>query len=638
MPDLPVLVRLAAGPRRHKTVEDMSNALRDAAMKLSSPVRTEREAGEAILIAARNDAVPALLAVLDFAVRQPPGTLPFSPVARAALLIGAMGAREAVPTLCRVARSGRIAKDDGAFVARALAELLDGRDAFDDDVRNALEALSTSTDIYTRAFAAEAFGALGDQRSRSRVQALAEDKEPWVKDKAHAVLRKLVDASAAAAADSFSFADFAALAQAANDEGGALKPWLDDLDDSRRPVRDNAINELVKAGRPAVPWLLKKLNQPSPRARIGAATALGRLQPPEAAAALLIAASSAGSSNDDRELRPVALRALANCLTGAEEGLAGSILPLARDQDRFTRAAALLCLGRLSDRRGMKAVVAAILEDDPFVVESAAVALSEGVREEDTELVRPLLVALAKRPTPKPAVKEAILIALSRIAIDAPALRVRARHRVRREVFGPTSSTRKAAVVLLERMYDDVDPPPLSVVDDVMSRLQDDHPEVRVCAASFIARHLEPGFSGAPRRLQQALNRGERTVSLLALEALRRHDTEASKDVLEGATKNADDVVAGRARELLENFVPSTAAWAFVPRTLTTTPTTQPGLAEVQRPRRVRVASDGDVVEAKDGPVAPTPIVTTTVVPTRRSEGDGEGPAIGDVVGAARDG
>ena len=619
----------------------MSNALRDAAMKLTSPVRAEREAGEAALIAARTEAVPALLAVLDYAVRQPAGSLAFSPVARAALLIGAMGAREALPTLCRVVKSGRVGADDGAFVARALAELIDGRDAFDDDVREALEALSTSTDLYTRAFAAEAYGALGDQRSKARVQALTEDKEVWVRDKAHAVLRKLADASASASADNFSFADFAALAQAANDEGGALKPWLDDLNDARRPVRDNAINELVKAGRPAVPWLLKKLNQPAARARIGAATALGRLQPPEAAAALLIAASSGGTSLEERELRPVALRALANCLTGTEEGLAASILPLARDEDRFTRAAALLCLGRLSDRRGMKAVVAAILEDDPFVVESAAVALSEGVREEDTELVRPLLVALAKRPAPKAAVKEAILIALSRIAIDAPALRVRARHRVRREVFGTTSSTRKAAVVLLERMYDDLDPPPLTVVDDVLSRLTDDHPEVRVCAASFLSRHLEPGFTGAPARLSAAVARNERTVSLLCLEALRRHDTDAARDALDVATRNSDVVVADRARELLEGFAPQTAAWAFVPKVASSTPVTQPGLAEVQRPRRVRIAGDGEVVEAKDGPSAPattTTVVTTTTVIQTTTRDDDDGPVRGDVVGAARGG
>ncbi len=618
----------------------MPNALRDAAMKLTSPVRTEREAGEATLIAARSEAVPALLAVLDYAVRQPAGSLAYSPVARAALLIGAMGAREALPTLCRVVKSGRVANDDGAFVARALAELIDGRDAFDDDVRDTLEALSTSADMYTRAFAAEAYGALGDQRSKARVQALAEDKDVWVRDKAQAVMRKLADASASASADNFSFADFAALAQAANDEGGALKPWLDDLNDNRRPVRDNAINELVKAGRTSVPWLLKKLNQPAPRARIGAATALGRLQPPEAAAALLIAASSGGSSAEDRELRPVALRALANCLTGAEEGLAASILPLARDDDRFTRAAALLCLGRLSDRRGMKAVVAAILEDDPFVVESAAVALSEGVREEDTELVRPLLVALAKRPAPKAAVKEAILIALSRIAIDAPALRVRARHRVRREVFGTTSSTRKAAVVLLERMYDELDPPPLSIVDDVLSRLGDDHPEVRVCAASFLSRHLEPGFTGAPARLSAAIARNERTVSLLCLEALRRHDTDHSKLALDVATKNTDDVVADRARELLIDFAPKTAAWAFTPRAVSSTPVTQPALAEVQRPRRVRVAGDGDVVEAKDGPSTPVTTTTTimTVVTTTSIGGDDDGPVRGDVVGAAKGG
>ncbi len=614
----------------------MDPSLRTAALRLTSPLRAERDAGEAALIAARQDAIPALAFVLGHVVATPVGGIDHSPVARAALILGALKARDAVPALCKVVRAGRLSGDDGAFVARAFAEILDGRDAFDDDVRATLEALAGSPDMFTRAYAAEAFGALGDQRSKGRVQALVVDKDQWVRDRAQAVLVRLADVTAKSAADGVSLADFAALVDDASRQGGDLKPWLDDLRDERRAVRDAAINELIKAGKVAVPFLLDQVNQPNVRARIGAATALGRLQPPEACGPLLIAATAPASTADERELRPIALRALANCLTGVEEGLAASIFPLAQDADRFTRAAALLCLGRLADRRGMRVVVQAIVEDDPFVVESAAVALSEGVREDDLDLVRPLLVALAKRPAPKPAVKEAILIALSRIAIDDVALRVRARHRVRRDVFGPSASTRKAAIVLLERMYSDEDPPPLSVVDDVLSRVQDDHPEVRVVAASFVSRHLQPGFSGAPGRLSAGLLRHERTVSLLCLEALRRHDSDAARAVIDAATRNSDAVVATRARELLADFKPNVSEWRFssAPPSTTpmpvTTPTTtaapittttattsipttvstlpRPAISDSQRPHRVRRAGDGgDVVEAKDGPLPASP-------------------------------
>lgn len=584
----------------------MDETLRAAAFRLTSPDRAEREAGESVLISARSAAVPALITVLQHAARSAPGALPTSPVARAALLIGALRARDAVPALCAVVCAGRLAGDDGAFVARALAEILDGRDAFDDDIRATLEALSTSPDMYTRAYAAEAFGALADSRSRARAQALAADTAPWVRERAQAVLMRLADADAKSAADAVSLADFAALVDDADRTGGALRPFLDDLADERRAVRDAAVSELVKAGRAAVPALIDRLNQPQARARIGAAIALGRLQPPEAAGPLLIAATTGPQTAEERQLRPIALRALANCLTGMEEGLGPSLMPLAADPDRFTRAAALLCLGRLADRRGMRAVVAAILEDDPFVVESAAVALSEGIREEDGDLVRPLLVALAKRPAPRLAVCEAILVALSRIAIDEPAWRVRARHRVRREIDGGTASMRKAAIVLLERMYGDDDPPPVSVVDELLARLDDEHPEVRVVAAAFLARHLEPGFTGAAARLRVAIERGERTVSLLCLDALVRHRTEAARGVIAGAARSDDDAVATRARALLEAWPASVPEWHFArragPGTAAAPSTTpRPSMTPSQRPTRVRVADDNaDVVEARD--------------------------------------
>jgi HEAT repeat protein len=593
-----------------------------AARQLQSPVKTDRDAGEATLLSARDASIPALVSVLD-----KPGE---GSIARVALLVSALKAREALPAIYALVEgrgpgAARTA-DERAFLSRALAEILDGRDAFDDRARQALEVLSVDEDRYVRAFAAQAFGALGDLRSKARVQALAQDKDAWVRERAGGVLRKLAETEALAQAD-VSPQDFLKLVQEAESEGGALKPYLDDLADHRRQVRDSAIAELVRAGKPAVPFLLDKLNQPILRARTGAATVLGRLQVTDAAGPLLIAATSCGDTPDETELKAVALRALANCLTGMEEGLATSILPMARDKDRFVRAAALLCLGRLADRAGLASIVAAILEDDPFVVESAAVALSEGVREEDVEIVRPLALALDKRPGPSPAVREAILIALSRVQITAAPLRVRVRHRVRKEVLGTTASTRKAAIVLLERLYDELDPPPLTVVDDVLSRLHDDHPEVRVVSASFIRALVEPGMAGVAKHAEKALARGEETVSLLILEALRRADTKEAYAVV-ASQKQRDGSVGTRAAELLVGWEPNQTEWIFVPKTeMPTTPpmassqrnqTRPPGDASMDAPapgstsptgkpsrvRAVKAAGDaaGDVVTPKDGP------------------------------------
>jgi HEAT repeat protein len=543
----------------------MSNpeALATARRLLSSPTKEIREQAEATLLAARDDAVPYLTEALN----DDDGIGP-SPVPRAALLLCALKARAALPALYAVVakgpRPGR-SDDDLAFVARALAELLEGQDAFDDRARAALEKLAASRDRSTRAFAAQAYGSLGDLRSKARVQALARDSDPWVREKASAVLARLQETEALAQHEPI---DFAALIDKTQAEGGALRPYLDDLGDIRRPVRANAVAALVRAGKGAVPLLLDKLNQPYTRARIGAATALGQLQSTEAAGPLLIAATAPASTPEEQELRATALRSLAGCLTGMEEGLAASILPLAADPDRFVRAAALLCLGRLADRQGLKAIIASIMEDDPFVVESAAVALSEGAREGDVDIVLPLLAALDKRAALQGrgdgAVKEAILVALSRVSIEAPALRVRVRQRVRREVAGAVASTRKAAVALLERLYDSEggDAPPLPLLDDILARLHDDHPEVRIVAAAFVRAHLEPGMTGAVEALSRALRRGESTVSLLVLEALRRHDTSEAKAALETARSN--DALSARAAELLVGFEPKTTTWRHV--------------------------------------------------------------------------
>ncbi len=569
----------------HPTPEQLADAQR----KLGSALRTERDEAESALIAGRAASVPYLVAALEDDAPRVGGV---SPVPRAALLLGALKAREALPALYRLVERDVLGVEDRPFVARALAEIVEGQDAFDDRARDAVEKLATDRDHYTRAFAAQAFGSFGDLRSKARVQSLAKDADPWVREKASAVLARLAELEAQARSD-VQPQDFAALVAAAEAEGGVLKPYLDDLGDLRRAVRDAAVAELVRAGKKAVPFLLNKLNQPQTRARIGAATALGRLQATEAAGPLLVAATAPASTPEDTELRAVSLRALASCLTGMEEGLAASLLPLARDHDRFVRAAALLCLGRLADRAGLKAIVTAIVEDDPFVVESAAVALSEGVRETDVEIIKPLLLALG-RGRAGAAVKEAILIALSRVPIEQAPLRVRVRHLVRREVDGQTASTRKASIVLLERLYADDDPPPLPLVDDVLARLADDHPEVRVVSASFVRTHLPPGLTGAVPRLIDALTRKELTVSLLVLEALRRHDTSDAKAAIEAAAQ--DEPLAERARDLLEGFEPRTTTWVFQAKSQPPR-ASSPARAETQRTTRVR--PEGEVPEAE---------------------------------------
>lgn len=583
-------------------------ALEQATEDILSPLKPTRESAERTLLGARDEAGVYLARAIVQGLAA--GKLDDGILGRVALLLGALRARDGLPALFS-ATAAELGADDRALVARALAEILDGRDAFDDRARDAVERLAKAGDRYSRAFAATAFGALGDERSRARIEALASDDDAHVREAAAKQLKRIDRATAEAAASGTGLDDFAALVQAANDEGGRLKPWLDDLGDMRRAVRDAAVIRLVKSGKEALPFLIEKLNQPVALQRIGAAQALGSIQSPEAAGPLLVAATAPADTDEERELVPVALRALANCLTGVEEGLSAGLLPLAQTGDRFVRAAALLCLGRIADRAGTVAVVEALTDDDPFVVESASIALSEGVREEDSALVLPLLAAYDHtRGRAQAVLREAILIALTRIQIEDPALRVRVRHRVRREISGPTAAVRKASLALVERLHSDEDPPTLPIVDDAMQHLRDPHPEVRVVAASFLSRHMPPGFSGAVPRLIEACLRKERTLSLLACETLRRHDTPAAREALLAITKMEDSVVAIRAAELVEGFEPAATEWTFRPKSGARASSrarseAQKPKPEPERPSRVRAASDdedasgGEIVEAR---------------------------------------
>ena len=391
---------------------------------------------------------------------------------------------------------------------------------------------------------------------------------------------------------------------------------LQRLREPRWIERQKAVDAVVARGRELVPLLIERLG-PDTAARMGICLALSKLQAPEAASSLLMVATSDAHSQEERDLQAVALKALAHSLTGTEEGIAGPLLPLLKSPDPFVRAGAIVCLGRLADRIGARAAAVMLASDpDVEVKKAAAIAISESVREDHTELVLPLLSTLQALPSPPAEGVEAILIALARIDLDDVAVRVRVRHRVRRLIFGMTAAQRRLAITVLDRCYDDVDPPPVWVIDDVLNRLGDKAPDVRIIAAAFIARFLPAGHPDAVRRLEDALDRGERSVSLMSCDALRRHDTTIAHAALTAATADPDEAVAAHAQALVMGFTPRSSEWtaskhASASGHASASKREPAGGAAVEPPstppstpasRRVRAASGGagDVVMAKD--------------------------------------
>ena len=390
------------------------------------------------------------------------------------------------------------------------------------------------------------------------------------------------------------------------------------LRNPRWAERALAIEEVVARGSAIVPLLVERLGLDT-QARMGICLALTRLQATEAASALLMVATSVAHTSEERDVQAVALKALANSLTGAEEGISGPLLPLLRSPDPFVRAGAIVCLGRLADRVGARAATLLLASDpDEEVRKAAAIAVSESVREDHEDLVAPLLATLTAVPRPSAEGQEAILIALARIEVTQVALKVRIRHSVRPLVFGFTAAQRRLAITVLESCYSEEDPPPVWVVEDVLDRIADPAPETRLVAASFVARFLPAGFSHAVDRLEDALDRGERAVSLLALEALRRHDTPLAQAALSAvADVDADQDVKDRAQTLLFGFQARSTEWTSsanvqspalaAPSPSPSTPSARGGAAALPHKAggRVRPAgSSAEVVVAKDGDAA----------------------------------
>ncbi|MDP2344088.1 MAG: HEAT repeat domain-containing protein [Deltaproteobacteria bacterium] len=630
----------------------------EAVQKLSHDDEAERDRALSVLMLDKRGAIHALIAALKGPMA--PKALP-----RMVLLLAAFEAKDAVPVLLDLLDKGTLDYDQRGAIARALGELVEARHAKDARLRRHALALSAELLAATRAAVLPVLLAIGDDGCDERLKIMAAvDNDNEVKSRARTALIELRNrrpptpvASAKPASSSSSKSkelpdgamaiDFAALMSSSSSgdmpmppghkvpEGGlafdfeamvkqqpaavssssssassgrAAAPLdpkealLQRLRDQRWTERAKAIEEVVARGHEMVPLLVERLG-PDTQARMGICLALAQLQATEAASALLMVATSEARTSEERDVQAVALKALANCLTGTEEGVAGPLLPLLRSPDPFVRAGAVVCLGRLADRVGARAATLLLASDpDDEVRKAAAIAVSESVREDHEDLVAPLLATLTAVPRPPAEGQEAILIALARIEVTQVALKVRIRHRVRPLVFGVTASQRRLAITVLDRCYSDEDPPPVWVIEDVLDRTGDPSPETRLVAASFVARFLEPGFTNAVSRLEDALDRGERGVSLLVLDALHRHDTPLARAALQAvADGDPDEDVKARAQVLLLGFTPKSSEWSSSARERVDAEAPPAPRAPTGSGRVRPAGSSSDVVVAKDG-------------------------------------
>lgn len=312
------------------------------ALDAVDPVR--RGAAESGLYAAGEHARPLLRKAIALADRP-------LVAARSALLLARLADRAAITPLLDAIDQQRD-DDVRAVLLRAVAELVDR--TVDATARERIVALGRDRDADVRAWANRALDrAAGGGAAVATVEA-----------KPAAGPEAAVDVGAA---------DLASFAQLAQDAADAdVRDAVRQLATGNTLARQRAGQVLVDAGARGQRALIQALSEPSIEVRTAAVQMLLQLPTPEASGALLMVAAGGGDGPRAANLRALALRALAGCLTGSEQFIVDDLAELRHDPDRFVRAGAAAALARLPGPATVQALVGWLDDSDPFVVEEAA--------------------------------------------------------------------------------------------------------------------------------------------------------------------------------------------------------------------------------------------------------------------------
>ncbi len=101
---------------------------------------------------------------------------------RAALLLASKADRSALPALYQAALDLTAPADTRARVMRAIAELVDGRDAFDESAMATFAKLEQDADHLVRGYLARTYWRIGGLVGQERLQKMANDRHAWVRE------------------------------------------------------------------------------------------------------------------------------------------------------------------------------------------------------------------------------------------------------------------------------------------------------------------------------------------------------------------------------------------------------------------------------------------------------------------------
>ncbi|MEM7402578.1 MAG: hypothetical protein AAF310_00970 [Myxococcota bacterium] len=499
----------------------------------------QREESKGVLQLARDKAVPALLQAFKT-----------TRSGRVARVLAGLGARQALPLLRQFAADSNIDLSERAHIVLALAELLDGRDAFDEATGQTLDLLQRDASHVIRALVVYAWEQIGGTGAKQAIAKLCNDPHAWVRRRAHfALARYAIAADASAEQEALCLQVQTLLLQAERHQIGN---------------KDIAL-QLQQLGHQAAPILAHFLPHCCLATRLQIIDVLGRFGHPQAAAALLMLAVEASSkSREGMQETAASLRALVNCLTGQETGMLKQLLLLAKRQNTHVRAAALLCMGRLMNKQkgtaSMKIVVANLLHPDKQVQQAAAVALSEGFRSWHQPLLNDLL-QIYEQPPSSVVAREAILIALSRVLLSDDARGHRAlQQALLQELQTNNRNCRLLSLVLLTRLYTPNRQLKINDARRIAARLTDASADVRINAAKLLLCSMPAGMSGLVPTVRHAISQAQPAELALLLRLLHRTATAQAKQVLQQVALLDNVATKQLAAKLLADWPAATTA------------------------------------------------------------------------------
>lgn len=165
------------------------------------------------------------------------------------------------------------------------------------------------------------------------------------------------------------FIAFNALPVQAQENGQSLEILLISFNDPDYYMRLNAIDGLVKIGKPAVKPLIEALKNDDPTMRMYAAETLGKIGDVRALKPLVSLLE-----DEDATVRIYAINALGNLKS---ESAVKPLLKFVSDEDPAARKSLAEALGKIDDNMALKPLIKLLEDPDIRVKESAARALWE---------------------------------------------------------------------------------------------------------------------------------------------------------------------------------------------------------------------------------------------------------------------